>query len=146
MEVLRPSEKRSRLAYFSSLSDEKLLSVAVDSVWLCQRIPSTAVSANSTRRRPWIHFIIVPWHVAVCHHHHTICCPRRFASCHPLQYTSSSDPRLSTDIYRDCASTIHTIRVRTTVLARFCFSLPRELDISERSRERSQVARGGALL
>jgi hypothetical protein len=37
MEVLRPSEKQSRLAYFSSLSDEKLLSTAVDYVWLCQR-------------------------------------------------------------------------------------------------------------
>ena len=46
MEVLRPSEKRSRLAYFSSLSDEKLLSVAVDSVWLCQRIPSNRSSSR----------------------------------------------------------------------------------------------------
>jgi hypothetical protein len=37
VEVLRPSEKQSRLSYFSSLSDEKLLSTAVDYVWLCQR-------------------------------------------------------------------------------------------------------------
>jgi hypothetical protein len=37
VEVLRPSEKQSRLAYFASLSDEKLLLTAVDYVWLCQR-------------------------------------------------------------------------------------------------------------
>ncbi len=37
MEVLRPSEKQSRLAYFASPSDEKLLSTLVDYVWLCQR-------------------------------------------------------------------------------------------------------------
>jgi hypothetical protein len=37
VEVLRPSEKQSRRAYFASLSDEKLLSTAVDYVWLCQR-------------------------------------------------------------------------------------------------------------
>ena len=37
MEVLRSSEKQSRLAYFASLSDEKLLSTVVDYVWLCQR-------------------------------------------------------------------------------------------------------------
>jgi hypothetical protein len=37
VDVLRLSEKQSRLAYFSSLSDEKLLSTAVDYVFLCMR-------------------------------------------------------------------------------------------------------------
>lgn len=37
MDVLRPSEKQSRLAHFASLSDEMLLSTAVDYVWMCQR-------------------------------------------------------------------------------------------------------------